>query len=404
MTSVKRIEGHLRNAVLIACVTMVALTAVCAPVAAVDSGFQFELKLIIEPDVPGLELDVWVEPREVTVGDAVEVCARTNKNAYVYIFNVNPEGKVYPLIPNPREKVNFVRAGQILRLPRGNYRITADTPGREYLVAIATLTPINPESYWIKRAMDVAELGKPFTSTAEDFLRSLKFAELQPFHYGAYAATVYSFDVQDPFYSRLGNLSITSSPQGALAFVDGRHVGTTPCVARDLTAGYHEVTLVKDGYRTVVEMVGVRAMATEYKSFLLTKLGTLSPPERVVFGPWRLEIKRERDGDTRSFLADLGYSGMIQVRPKETFDSKLYQVEVLFTLRPGETTSQVLLVLSDTAQASDRGRTVSRDVGPFRVLTTIEDIELVDRGSIFSSRYIKSITLSIQVVWTGAFF
>ena len=68
MTSVKRIEGHLRNAVLIACVTMVALTAVCAPVAAVDSGFQFELKLIIEPDVPGLELDVWVEPRECTVG------------------------------------------------------------------------------------------------------------------------------------------------------------------------------------------------------------------------------------------------------------------------------------------------------------------------------------------------
>ena len=232
----------------------------------------------------------------------------------------------------------------------------------------------------------------------------MEYAELKNYHYGAYATRIVSFDVQDRYYPRFGNLSLSSSPAGALAFVDGRHVGTTPCYVPDLTAGYHEVTLVKEGYHTFVEMVGVRVAHTEYKSFPLTWLGTQPPSERVVFGPWRLEIKRERDGDTRDFRADLAYSGKIQVRPKETFDSKLYQVEGLLTVYPDGNTQQVFLLLADTAQASDRGKTISRNVGPFKVLTTIEDVDVADRGSVFSSKYLKSVTLSIQVVWTGSFF
>lgn len=404
MVSLKRFDGCPRSAVLVAFVTLLVVTTLCAQVAAEDDLFQFEVQLNLGPEQSAFDLDVWVEPQELTVGDAVRIYARPSRDAYIYIFNVNPSGEVYPLIPSSREQDNFVGRGQTLRLPRGNYRITADTVGTEYLVAVATLRPINPESYWIKRARELAELGRPLNSTAQEFLSRLEFAELKNYHYNAYAAKIVSFTVQDPYYSRLGNLQITSSPQGALAFVDGRHVGTTPCTARDLVAGYHEVTLVKEGYRTVVETVGVRSMETEYKSYPLTMLGTLLPVERVVFGPWRLVVTRERDGATRAFSADMGYSGTIQVRPKETFDSKLYQVEGLLTVSPGGTAQQVFLLLSDTAQSADRGRTISKSVGPFRVLTTIEDIEVVDRGSVFSSRYIKSVTLSIQVVWTGSLF
>jgi|GEM_PF-936583 len=403
MVSLKRFDCCPRNAVLVAFVALFVVTVACAQVAAEDGLFQFEVQLNLEPAQPAFDLNVWVEPQECTVGDTVRIYASTSRDAYIYIWNVNPRGEVYPLIPSSREQDNFIRKGQTLRLPRGNYRITADTVGTEYLVAVATLWPINPESYWIKRARELAEAGRPLTSTADEFLRRLEFAELTN-HRGAYAAKIASFTVQDPYYSRLGNLSISTSPQGALAFVDGRHVGTTPCTVRDLVAGYHEVTLVKEGYRTVVETVGVRAMVTEYKSYPLTMLGTLLPVERVVFGPWRLVVTRERDGATRNFPADMGYSGTIQVRPKETFDSKLYQVEGLLTVLPGGTAQQVFLLLADTAQSSDRGRTISKNVGPFRVLTTIEDIEVVDRGSVFSSRYIKSVTLSIQVVWTGSLY
>lgn len=263
------------------------------------------------------------------------------------------------------------------------------------------MNPINMNSYWIRRAMDSAQSGTPLTSTPEEFLQRLSWAELQPFHYGAYAATIISFAVEDPYYTRVGNLSVSSSPSGALVFVDGRQVGITPCTVRDLLEGYHELTLVREGYRTIIDQVAVRARVTEYKSYTFTALGTQSPIERVVFGPWRLEIKRENDGATRTFAADLGYSGTIQVRPRESYDGKLYQIEGLFTVLPAGTVSQAFLLIADDVRESDRGTTITRTAGPFRILTTIENVELSERGSVFSSKYLKSITLSIQVVWTG---
>lgn len=370
-----------------------------------DSQLQAELKLIIEPNQPSLQLDVWVDRQSGTpyqVGDSVTIYARANRNAYVYIFNVSPRGEVTALLPSSQESDNYVRAGQILRLPRGNYRITASTAGTEHLIAIATLSPINMNSYWIRRVLDSAQLGTPVTSTADEFLQRLTWAELQPFHYGAYTSTIISFVVEDPYYTRVGNLSVSSSPSGALVFVDGKQVGITPCTVRDLIEGYHELTLVKEGYRTIVDQVAVRARVTEYKSYTFTALGTQQPVERVVFGPWRLEIRRENDGATRTFAADMGYSGTIQVRPRESYDGKLYQIEGLFTVLPAGSVSQVFLLLADDVRESDRGTTITKTAGPFRILTTIENVELSERGSVFSSRYLKSITLSIQVVWTGS--
>ncbi|MFY9146021.1 MAG: DUF4384 domain-containing protein [Bacillota bacterium] len=370
-----------------------------ADAAFADTPIQVELQLVVEDQ--GLKLDVWVDRPTYQVGENITVYARTSRDAYVYIFNVSPTGEVIPLLPSSRETSNFVRAGQVLRLPRGNYRITADKPGVEYLVAIATIRPMNTESYWIKRAMDSARMGAPLISTPEGFLDRLRWAELQPFHADAYAATVISFVIEEPYYWRLGNLSVSSTPAGALVFVDGRQVGVTPCTVRDLVSGYHEVTLVKEGYRTVIDQVAVRSGATEYKSYSLTMLGTHVPTERVIFGPWRISIKRENDSATRTFSADLGYSGTIQVRARESYDGKLYQIEGLLTVQPTGSVTQVFFLPASSVTEADRGRTITSTAGPFRVLTTIENVELTEKGSVFSSKYLSSITLSIQVVWTG---
>lgn len=387
-------------------VLVVALVALlgCAQTVCADTSIKAELQFVLEPEEHGLKLDVWVDrqsPAPYQVGDSITVYARASRDAYVYIFNISPTGEVVPLIPSSREASNFVKAGQVLRLPRGNYRITADKPGTEYLVAIATARPMNTESYWIKRAMDSARTGTPLISTPEEFLQRLRWAELQPFHAGAYAATVVSLVVEEPYYWRVGNLSVSSAPSGAMVFVDGRQAGVTPCTVRDLISGYHELTLVKEGYRTTIDQVAVRSGATEYKSYTLTTLGTQVPTERVVFGPWRISVKRENDSATRSFSADFGYSGVIQVRARESYDGKLYQIEGLLTVQPTGSVTQVFHLPASSITESDRGRTMTSTVGPFRVLTTIENVELRERGSVFSSKYLSSITLSIQVVWTG---
>lgn len=126
----KRLLVHLP---LIVLAVLVATPGVLAQDGISDTPLQAELKLIIEPDQPGLQLDVWVDRQAGTpyqVGDSVTIYSRTNKNAYLYIFNVSPKGEVSPLLPSSRESDNYVRAGQIFRLPRGSYRITASTRAR----------------------------------------------------------------------------------------------------------------------------------------------------------------------------------------------------------------------------------------------------------------------------------
>jgi len=54
-----------------------------------------------------------------------------------------------------------------------------------------------------------------------------------------------------------GSIRITSSPDGALAYVDGRFVGFTPTSAEKLPSGDHYVTYRKLGYRRTVEVVEV---------------------------------------------------------------------------------------------------------------------------------------------------
>ena len=50
-----------------------------------------------------------------------------------------------------------------------------------------------------------------------------------------------------------GTLQITSVPDGAAVYVDGKFYKVTPCPAGDLIAGEHFITLKKEGYRKAVQ-------------------------------------------------------------------------------------------------------------------------------------------------------
>jgi len=56
-----------------------------------------------------------------------------------------------------------------------------------------------------------------------------------------------------------GSISVTSSPTGATALLDGSAVGTTPCTFNDVTAGSHTVAISKDGYNPYSSTVQVNS-------------------------------------------------------------------------------------------------------------------------------------------------
>jgi hypothetical protein len=57
--------------------------------------------------------------------------------------------------------------------------------------------------------------------------------------------------------AKRGTVRITSVPDGAQAYVDGKYVGVTPCTSEMLPAGKHFITLKKEGYRKAVAPVTI---------------------------------------------------------------------------------------------------------------------------------------------------
>ena len=56
----------------------------------------------------------------------------------------------------------------------------------------------------------------------------------------------------------IGKLTVKSNPSGAEVYVDGKKVGTTPLENYTVTAGTHEITLIKDGYQNFTKTVTVK--------------------------------------------------------------------------------------------------------------------------------------------------
>lgn len=51
----------------------------------------------------------------------------------------------------------------------------------------------------------------------------------------------------------LPSLSVTTSPKGAIVYVDGKHFGVTPIVGEKIDSGIHSIKISKIGYETIVK-------------------------------------------------------------------------------------------------------------------------------------------------------
>ena len=73
-----------------------------------------------------------------------------------------------------------------------------------------------------------------------------------------------------------GGISISSVPEGAAVFINGKKRGVTPCVLTDLPAAVYEVRAEKDGYDPVTRKVEIASgYKDEIKLVLLSSTGEL---------------------------------------------------------------------------------------------------------------------------------
>ena len=146
-----------------------------------------------------------------------------------------------------------------------------------------------------------------------------------------------------------GTLLVTSSPQGAVIYIDGIASGQTNTSVTNIAAGTHNVTVTKPGYQTATELVSVQAGESKSVSFTFqpgdgegtgtgTLLVTSSPRGAVIY------IDGIASGQTNAYVRNVaaGTRNVTVTKPGYQTATELVSVQaggrttVSFTLQPGE--------------------------------------------------------------------
>ncbi|MFP4379692.1 MAG: DUF4384 domain-containing protein [Candidatus Sumerlaeia bacterium] len=97
-----------------------------------------EKGIIIEEKDSELEVKIWTDLPRYKVGKSIRIFFNVNQDAYVYIFNVDSQGRTIQLFPNYYDKANYLRANTNYSIPTQDYNLRVAGPtGREQLEIIA---------------------------------------------------------------------------------------------------------------------------------------------------------------------------------------------------------------------------------------------------------------------------
>jgi len=218
---------------------------------------------------PDLNIEVWVNKGEGAVyhpDDDIRIYFRTNRDAYVMIYNIDTRGFVNLLYPYGRDDDFYVQGGRTYRVPDkwDDYDLTVDGPaGLEYVVAVASPYRFdlpNWPTYYGTRESDYyryrLEDEDPY-----DFIEMIN-DDIIPRRYEYTSdVTVFSVKYSHPrwyyhpdiyYYERPTNIYfgaayIFSDYWGAEVWIDGIFYGYTPITIPALIIGPHFVTIYYNG-------------------------------------------------------------------------------------------------------------------------------------------------------------
>jgi hypothetical protein len=109
--------------------------------------------IIVNPVPTDLSVQTWVDKdpngysnSTYAIGEDIHIYTRVNQDAYVYLFNINADGKIDLIQPNAYSGESFMRAGETRVFPAqgARYQFTIDGPvGTDQVLAVASRSPLS---------------------------------------------------------------------------------------------------------------------------------------------------------------------------------------------------------------------------------------------------------------------
>lgn len=334
--------------------------------------------IVVNP-VPSFGVDVFFEGADgqpvYDVGTAVRIGVQPSEDAYVYLFDVRPNGAVTQILPNridPSSDDNFVRGGSTRFFPPrdAGYRYIVNPPrGESKVIAVAS-----------KERLDTRELAqfRDGESFATSDIGQAGFADrfsivVRPIEQSQWVTDTAVYYVGErPREAQYATLDVQTNPNGSDVFLDGDFIGVTP-LRFSARPGRHDLEITRDGYRTVT------------RSFVTR------PGETIRIEASLERIRRDATVDFRTTPsgADVFVDGdFVGVTPVDNVRVSQGQHEVRFALNGYESTRQTFSVqagddtrVSATLRATTGSIRLQANVGGAQVFVDGRAVGIIPSGT-----------------------
>lgn len=200
--------------------------------------------IIIGPSQNGLSIQLKTEYPVYSPKEALKISIELSRDAYVYLYDINPAGQVTLLFPNGFSRNNLVKAGKYTLPDNSSYSFVVTEPmGLESLQALAFTKPIPLLELSAQSDLD----QHPFPTLSSDS-KALK-PQVQKLIEITVEKSEWAADwAQFLVAPAVARLQIVSQPAGADVYLNGELRGQSP-LELEVEPGQVRISLVKEGYQ-----------------------------------------------------------------------------------------------------------------------------------------------------------
>ncbi len=246
-----------------------------------------EKDTILYPSPTGFDIDVWVDKGDMATykpGENLVIYFKSNQDCYLTLFDITPDGRVQVIFPNRYLTDNFIVKNEVYCFPSSgsNFEFKVREPiGVEIIKAIATIQPGSLTIADLSRfevdtgaLITIAPSSKIIRPTAPedwaedttifhvDFAEREEFSQVVPYMDStererfSQVVPIPSITEEKKAKTRV---ELTSDPEGAQIYLDGKYVGNTPLALYDISVGLHRLDILKDGYNRWESSITIKA-------------------------------------------------------------------------------------------------------------------------------------------------
>lgn len=226
--------------------------------------------IIVNPTQPDLSVSVRIDKDSsgaqnpaYKVGEKAVISASVNRDAYVYLFNVNPDGSVDQILPNRLSDSNFVKANTTRSFPAPGDKFTFDIAGpigQNKVLALASLSELNlSQISSFKTAQD--QFATVNAKSQAGLAQALSIV-VTPIPQNSWVSDTafYTVAAQNPVST--GSLFVGANVDNATVTLNGQKLGGANVTYNNLRPGSYPIRIQAPGYRDISTTVAIRAGTT----------------------------------------------------------------------------------------------------------------------------------------------